>query len=88
MLKRLALKFVESGNTFSHTLVNVSVFLLVVMVMLFGFAVLFNLMYSITAMTSFDALLPSMFSLFRGLLGDIVSCKLARGNSLARFTGC
>ena len=52
---------------------NVSVFLLVVMVMLFAFAVLFNLMFSITAMTSFDTLLPSMFSLFRGLLGDIVT---------------
>eukprot|EP00657_Telonema_sp_P-1_P004190 TRINITY_DN19675_c0_g1_i1.p2 TRINITY_DN19675_c0_g1~~TRINITY_DN19675_c0_g1_i1.p2 ORF type:complete len:102 (-),score=37.72 TRINITY_DN19675_c0_g1_i1:79-384(-) len=39
--------------------------------MLFGFGVLFNLIFSSTAMNSFNTLQISMFSLFRGLLGDV-----------------
>jgi len=59
------------GNTFSHTLVDVSLFLFVVMVMLLGFAFVFNLVFVITPIKSFDDLGTTLFSLFRGLLGDL-----------------
>jgi len=48
--------------------------LIVVLVMLIGFGVLFNLIFVVTPMSSFTTLGISMFSLFRGLLGDVSCC--------------
>eukprot|EP00658_Telonema_sp_P-2_P052364 TRINITY_DN4056_c0_g2_i3.p3 TRINITY_DN4056_c0_g2~~TRINITY_DN4056_c0_g2_i3.p3 ORF type:complete len:402 (+),score=78.30 TRINITY_DN4056_c0_g2_i3:1726-2931(+) len=59
------------SNTFSHSLVPVGLLLIVVFFLLFGFAVIFNLNFAVSQMNSFDDLGTSLFSVFRGLLGDI-----------------
>eukprot|EP00658_Telonema_sp_P-2_P003412 TRINITY_DN11260_c0_g1_i1.p1 TRINITY_DN11260_c0_g1~~TRINITY_DN11260_c0_g1_i1.p1 ORF type:complete len:391 (-),score=78.55 TRINITY_DN11260_c0_g1_i1:163-1335(-) len=59
------------GETFSRSVVGASLFLVVVMVMITSFATLFNLIFIVTTEDSFDSLQLAMFSLFRGLVGDI-----------------
>eukprot|EP00658_Telonema_sp_P-2_P015860 TRINITY_DN1612_c1_g1_i6.p1 TRINITY_DN1612_c1_g1~~TRINITY_DN1612_c1_g1_i6.p1 ORF type:complete len:186 (-),score=41.27 TRINITY_DN1612_c1_g1_i6:422-979(-) len=59
------------GNTFAHAMVPVGVLLLVVFFLLFGFAVVFHIKLAVAQMDSFSSLGASLFSVFRGLLGDI-----------------
>ena len=54
--------------------VVVSLFLIVVLVMMIRFGVLFNLIFVVIPMSSLTTLGLSMFSLFRGLLGDVSCC--------------
>eukprot|EP00658_Telonema_sp_P-2_P050147 TRINITY_DN381_c0_g1_i12.p2 TRINITY_DN381_c0_g1~~TRINITY_DN381_c0_g1_i12.p2 ORF type:complete len:468 (+),score=68.33 TRINITY_DN381_c0_g1_i12:1580-2983(+) len=61
----------EIGNTFAHALFPVGMLLLVVFFLLFAFAVVFQIKFSVSQMNSFDSLGTSLFSVFRGLLGDI-----------------
>eukprot|EP00658_Telonema_sp_P-2_P016788 TRINITY_DN1649_c0_g2_i5.p1 TRINITY_DN1649_c0_g2~~TRINITY_DN1649_c0_g2_i5.p1 ORF type:complete len:670 (+),score=77.33 TRINITY_DN1649_c0_g2_i5:102-2111(+) len=60
------------GNTFSHAMVPVGVLLLVIFFLLFGFAIVFQIKFSTTQMNSFNSLGTSLFSVFRGLMGEIV----------------
>eukprot|EP00658_Telonema_sp_P-2_P016778 TRINITY_DN1649_c0_g1_i8.p1 TRINITY_DN1649_c0_g1~~TRINITY_DN1649_c0_g1_i8.p1 ORF type:complete len:408 (+),score=43.17 TRINITY_DN1649_c0_g1_i8:902-2125(+) len=59
------------GNTFSHAMVPVGVLLFVVFFLLLGFAIVFQIKFSTSQMNSFNNLGTSIFSVFRGLLGDI-----------------
>ena len=52
---------------------DISLFLVVMLGVLLAFGILFNLVYIVTPMDSFDDLGTTMFSLFRGLLGDVSS---------------
>eukprot|EP00658_Telonema_sp_P-2_P025058 TRINITY_DN20090_c0_g1_i14.p1 TRINITY_DN20090_c0_g1~~TRINITY_DN20090_c0_g1_i14.p1 ORF type:complete len:658 (-),score=106.22 TRINITY_DN20090_c0_g1_i14:402-2375(-) len=63
------------GNTFSHALIPVGVLLFVVLFLLVAFAIVFQIKFSMTQMTAFDTLGVSMFSMFRGLLGDFVGLR-------------
>eukprot|EP00658_Telonema_sp_P-2_P067894 TRINITY_DN5683_c0_g1_i16.p1 TRINITY_DN5683_c0_g1~~TRINITY_DN5683_c0_g1_i16.p1 ORF type:complete len:346 (-),score=43.85 TRINITY_DN5683_c0_g1_i16:35-1072(-) len=59
------------GNTFSHAFVPVGLLLVVVFFLLFGFAVVFQIKFAASQMVSFNSLGRSLFSVFRGLLGDM-----------------
>eukprot|EP00656_Telonema_subtile_P000605 TRINITY_DN10274_c0_g1_i3.p1 TRINITY_DN10274_c0_g1~~TRINITY_DN10274_c0_g1_i3.p1 ORF type:complete len:430 (+),score=72.38 TRINITY_DN10274_c0_g1_i3:1010-2299(+) len=59
------------GNTFSRTILEVGLFMLVMGALLFGFAVLFHMVFAVAPGDSFTGLGVSLFSLFRGLLGDL-----------------
>jgi hypothetical protein len=67
----------SAGNTFAHAMVPVGVLLLVVFFLLFGFAVVFQIKLAVTQMHSFNSLGTSLFSVFRGLLGDMVAPGLS-----------
>eukprot|EP00658_Telonema_sp_P-2_P083329 TRINITY_DN8998_c0_g1_i1.p1 TRINITY_DN8998_c0_g1~~TRINITY_DN8998_c0_g1_i1.p1 ORF type:complete len:874 (-),score=164.66 TRINITY_DN8998_c0_g1_i1:148-2769(-) len=59
------------ANTFSHAVVPVGLLLVVVFLLLFGFAIVFQIRFSGSNMATFNSLGTSMFSVFLGLLGAI-----------------
>lgn len=59
------------GNTFSHAFLDIFSFLVVLFSMLLAFAVVFNLVFSMTNNQQFNSLGQSLFTLFRGLIGDV-----------------